>query len=381
MTNVVPDETRTKVTGRKQRNPLADVLFRLRKSPLAMFGLVVILILIVLALFADQLAPYSYSKQNLAHMFETPSRQFLLGTDEFGRDILSRLIYGAQVSPSSGIHCCGNRSGGGRISRGRLRVLWRMDRQQHHEDHGRTALHPQTLLAIAIAAALGPGLFNLMIAVGISAVPNYARIVRSSVLSIRSMEFIEAAKAVGSPDLRIILKHILPNSMAPIIVQSTLGVASAILNAAGLSFIGLGIRRPSQSGGHAFRRTSVYSRLSSYDAVSRSCHYDHHSCAELPRRRSARRPGPEAEALTGGRTTMTTNANNLLLDIRELTVHYVTDNGTVHAVEGLNLELRRGETLGLVGRRAQVNHHRTRNNAAIACSAWHSPRRSDTFRR
>ncbi len=103
---------------------------------------------------------------------------------------------------------------------------------------------PQTLLAIAIAAALGPGLFNLMIAVGISAVPNYARIVRSSVLSIRSMEFIEAAKAVGSPDLRIILKHILPNSMAPIIVQSTLGVASAILNAAGLSFIGLGIQPP-----------------------------------------------------------------------------------------------------------------------------------------
>ena len=100
---------------------------------------------------------------------------------------------------------------------------------------------PQTLLAIAIAAALGPGLYNLMIAVGISAVPNYARIVRGSVLSIRGMEYVEAARAVGSSDLRIILRHIIPNSMAPIIVQSTLGVASAILNAAGLSFIGLGI--------------------------------------------------------------------------------------------------------------------------------------------
>ncbi len=103
---------------------------------------------------------------------------------------------------------------------------------------------PQTLLAIAIAASLGPGLFNLMIAVGVSSMPQYARIVRSSVLSIRGMEFIEAAHAVGSSDMRIIFKHILPNSMAPIIVQATLGVAFAILNAAGLSFIGLGIQPP-----------------------------------------------------------------------------------------------------------------------------------------
>ena len=108
---------------------------------------------------------------------------------------------------------------------------------------------PQTLLAIAIAAALGPGLYNLMIAVGISAVPNYARIVRGSVLSIRGMEYVEAARAVGSSDLRIILRHIIPNSMAPIIVQSTLGVASAILNAAGLSFIGLGIQPPNPEWG------------------------------------------------------------------------------------------------------------------------------------
>ena len=108
---------------------------------------------------------------------------------------------------------------------------------------------PQTLLAIAIAAALGPGLFNMMIAVGISAVPNYARIVRGSVLSIRGMEYVEAARAVGSSDLRIILRHIIPNSMAPIIVQSTLGVASAILNAAGLSFIGLGIQPPNPEWG------------------------------------------------------------------------------------------------------------------------------------
>jgi len=103
---------------------------------------------------------------------------------------------------------------------------------------------PQILLAIAIVAALGPGLFNLMVAVGIASIPQYARIVQASVLSIRGQEFVEAAKAVGSSDFRIIFKHIIPNVIAPVIVQVTLGIAVAILSAAGLSFIGLGIQPP-----------------------------------------------------------------------------------------------------------------------------------------
>ena len=230
--------------GRKRRGNLAEVLFRLRKSPLAMFGLIFIVFLAFVAIFADVLAPYPYQKQNLMHSYETPSRQFWLGTDEFGRDILSRLIYGARISLQVGFIAVGIAlviggmlgavAGyyGGWIDNGIMRLMDVL------------LSVPQTLLAIALAASLGPGLFNLMIAVGIAAVPNYARIVRGSVLSIREMEFIEAARAVGSSDLRIILKHILPNSMAPIIVQSTLGVASAILNAAGLSFIGLGIQPP-----------------------------------------------------------------------------------------------------------------------------------------
>ncbi|MDR3265213.1 MAG: ABC transporter permease [Synergistaceae bacterium] len=259
-------------TGRKRRGTAAQALFRLRKSPLAMFGLVFILLLIFVAIFADVLAPYPYQKQNLAHSFETPSKQFLLGTDEFGRDILSRLIYGARISLQVGIIAVGialivggmlgAMAGyyGGWIDNGIMRVMDVL------------LSVPQTLLAIAIAAALGPGLFNLMIAVGISAVPNYARIVRGSVLSIREMEFIEAARAVGSSDLRIILKHIIPNSMAPIIVQSTLGVASAILNAAGLSFIGLGIQPPYPewgamlSGGRQYIRD--YAHLTLYPGLA-----------------------------------------------------------------------------------------------------------------
>jgi peptide/nickel transport system permease protein len=257
---------------RKKRGALAEVLFRLKKSPLAMFGLAFILLLVFVAIFANVLAPYPYQKQNLAHMFETPSKQFLLGTDEFGRDILSRLIYGARVSLQVGFIAVGIAlvvggmlgavAGyyGGWIDNGIMRVMDVL------------LSIPQTLLAIAIAAALGPGLFNLMIAVGIAAVPNYARIVRGSVLSIREMEFVEAARAVGSSDLRIILKHILPNSMAPIIVQSTLGVASAILNAAGLSFIGLGIQPPYPewgamlSGGRQYIRD--YAHLTLYPGLA-----------------------------------------------------------------------------------------------------------------
>lgn len=232
--------------GRKRikRGQFAEILFRLKKSPLAVFGVAVILILFFCALFADIIAPFSYSAQDLEHMLETPSRRFLLGTDEFGRDVLSRLIYGARVSLQVGFIAVsiallaggslGAAAGyyGGRVDNCIMRVMDIL------------LSVPSMLLAIAIAASLGPGLTNMMIAVGISSTPNYARIVRSSVLTIRGMEFVEAAQAVGSSGFRIIVKHIIPNSMAPIIVQSTFGVAAAILNAAGLSFIGLGIQPP-----------------------------------------------------------------------------------------------------------------------------------------
>ena len=242
--NVTPE-----LVKRKRRGALAEVLFRLSKSPLAMFGLAIILLLIFCALFAEAISPYSPIKQDLMHMFETPSAEHWLGTDEFGRDILSRLIYGARVSLQVGFIAVGIAL----VVGGMLGAVsgyysgW-LDNSIMRVMDVLLSI-PRTLLAIAIVAALGPSLMNLMIAVGISAVPTYARIVRGSVLSIRSMEFIEAARAVGSSDLRIILRHILPNSMAPIIVQSTLGVASAILNAAGLSFIGLGIQPPNPEWG------------------------------------------------------------------------------------------------------------------------------------
>ena len=248
----------------KSEAGLLDIWRRLRKNPLAMFGLFIVVLLIFFAITADVIAPYKYYEQNLINSFQSPSKEHLFGTDEFGRDILSRIIHGSRISLQVGLIAVGISvifggffgavAGyyGGRIDNLIMRgmdILLSI---------------PSILLAIAIAASLGPGLYNMMVAVGISTTPQYARIIRGSVLSLRGQEFVEAAKAVGSSDTRIIMKHILPNCLAPIIVQSTLGVASAILTAAGLSFIGLGIQPPTPewgamlSGGREYIRDYAY---------------------------------------------------------------------------------------------------------------------------
>lgn len=239
---------------------LRDIWTRMKRNRLAMVGLVIIIILVITAIFADYIAPYGYAEQNLANQYQSPNAEHWFGTDELGRDIFSRVVYGSRVSLRVGFIsvsismtigvAIGAITGyyGGKIDNILMRFI---DIVQ--------AL-PDILLAIAIMAALGPGLTNLMVAVGIAAIPGYARLVRSSVLSLRDQEFVEAARANGSSDARIILKHIIPNCMAPIIVQATLGVAYAIINAAGLSFIGLGLEPPTPewgamlSGGRAYIR-------------------------------------------------------------------------------------------------------------------------------
>lgn len=219
-------------------------LLRLRRNRLAILGLIILILLVLTALFAPWLAPYHFAAQELADAFEPPSWAHPLGTDDFGRDILSRIIYGAQVSLQVGIFAVslamvsggvlGAIAGyyGGRIDGIIMRFMDVL------------LSIPQILLAIAIAAALGPGLLNLTIAVGIAALPTFARVVRGAVLSIVGQEYIEAAHCMGASDTWIIAKHILPNCSAPIIVQSTLRVAQAILAAASLSFLGLGIQPP-----------------------------------------------------------------------------------------------------------------------------------------
>ncbi|MGI6440748.1 MAG: nickel transporter permease [Peptoniphilaceae bacterium] len=251
-------------TKRGRFRNLQDMWIRMRRNKLAMVGLFILIVLVLVAIFADQIAPYGFAEQDLASQFQPPSAEHWFGTDDLGRDIFSRVVYGSRISLKVGFISVGialvigtligavTGYYGGRIDIALMRFI---DVLQSI---------PDILLAIAILAALGPGLANLMIAVGIAAIPGYARIVRSSVLSIRDMEFVEAAKANGSSDFRIILKHIIPNCMAPIIVQATLGVAYAIINAAGLSFIGLGLEPPTPewgamlSGGRDYIRDHWY---------------------------------------------------------------------------------------------------------------------------
>ncbi len=238
-------------TSNKKRSQWVEVWRRLKRNKMAIVGLVILVALFLLAIFADVIADYDnvVIKQNLAHRLQGPSAAHWLGTDEFGRDIFARLVHGTRVSLKVGIVAVGISiviggilgaiAGyyGGKLDNIIMRIM------------DIFLAVPSILLAIAIVSALGPSIINLMLAISISSVPSYARIVRASVLSIRDQEFIEAAKAIGASNTRIIFRHIIPNSLAPVIVQATLGVASAILSTAGLSFIGLGIQPPAPEWG------------------------------------------------------------------------------------------------------------------------------------
>lgn len=228
----------------KKTSQIYDIWGRLVRNKSAMAGLIILLILILTAIFADFIAPYGYDDQVLDDQFISPCLEHIFGTDNFGRDIFSRVVYGSRISLQVGLismgvavilGCIVGSIAGyytGLVDNLIMRIIDIM------------LAIPSILLAISIAAALGPGLRNVMIAIAIGSVPQFARIVRASILTVKEQEYIEASRATGASDLRIIVSHILPNCIAPIIVQTTLGVGNAILNAAGLSFIGLGVQPP-----------------------------------------------------------------------------------------------------------------------------------------
>lgn len=233
----------------KRRSPWLDVWIRLKRNKAAMFGLFIIFMLVFFAVFADVIAPEGIDEQKLEMSFQGPSKDHWLGTDNMGRDITSRLIHGSRISLMVGfISVSISLIVGGSLGAIAGYFSKRTDNFIMRAMDVLLAI-PSILLAISIVSALGPGLRNVMIAVGISGIPAYARIVRASVITLKDQEFVEAARAVGASNFRIIAKHIIPNSLAPIIVQATLGVAGAILSAAGLSFIGLGIQIPTPEWG------------------------------------------------------------------------------------------------------------------------------------
>jgi peptide/nickel transport system permease protein len=222
---------------------------RLRRDRAALAGGVVIIALILCAVFAPWIAPYDYTAQNMANRYAPPGGANLLGTDALGRDVLSRLFYGARISLAVGVIAVGIAVSfgvmvgavagyvGGKVD---LLLMWVMDL---------ILAFPALLLAIAIASALGPSVTNAMIAIGIVNIPAFARLVRSSVLTIRGQEFVEAARSIGAGATRIIALHVVPNVMAVVIVRATVALGFAILTEAGLSFIGLGAQPPDPSWG------------------------------------------------------------------------------------------------------------------------------------
>lgn len=247
---------------KKKKSQLASVWGRLRKNKMAVIGLVMLLVILLSAALADVLFDYETMavQQNASMRLNPPSSEHLLGTDEVGRDILARIVFGARVSLPVAMATIffaaiiggmlGALSGYGskRLDNFIMRVM------------DMFLAIPSTLLAIAIVAAIGPNIQNMMIAIVISNIPPFSRIVRSSVITIKNEEYIEAARAIGANDRRIVFKHIIPNAMAPLIVQATMCVAGSILSIASLSFLGLGIQPPTPEWGSMLSNGRQYIR-------------------------------------------------------------------------------------------------------------------------
>lgn len=227
----------------------SQLVYALRRNPITIVGLLILLLVLFAAAFAPLIAPYGPLEKDLAHTAEPPNAVYLLGTDAFGHDILSRILYGARldlliaaaaVAVSLLIGSVwGSISGfvGGFFDELTMRV---MDGLQ---------AFPRFIFAMGVAYALGPGLITVIAATAALNVPGYARLMRSMILSLKQRQFALAAKAVGNPPSRILYRHLLPNSLAPILVMATLHCGWAILEAAGLSFIGLGVPVPTAEWG------------------------------------------------------------------------------------------------------------------------------------
>lgn len=245
--------------GRKE-SAFRSAMRRLRKNKAATTGLYIFLVLVVLAILAPWISKYPYDKMDMTNMLASPSLEHLFGTDDLGRDILSRILYGGRFSLSIGICAVGVAivpslfigaiSGyfGGRVDNIIMRCL---DIIQSI---------PGILLTIAISTALGSGFDKTVMAIGIGHIPGFARILRASIMKIRGTEFLEASSAIGCKKGRIILKHVLPNSIAPLIVQTTMTVANSILTAASLSYVGLGVQPPTPEWGAMLSAGRTYIR-------------------------------------------------------------------------------------------------------------------------
>jgi len=240
----------------------------LEQGILAKAGLGIVFLIILFAIFGPMFVRFGPTEQDLSIVLNAPDSRHLLGTDELGRDILARVAYGARNSLFIGIISVGMAMVMG-VTIGLLAGYWRgvLDRLIASLMDAMLAF-PPLVLAIAISAALGPGYLSIMIAIGIVFTPFFGRLVRGVVLSVREMEYVLGARAIGTRDVKIILRHILPNIAAPIIIQVSLGLAYAILVEAGLSFLGVGLTPPAPSWGSMLRDGYGYMQMAPSMAIS-----------------------------------------------------------------------------------------------------------------
>ena len=223
---------------------------RLRKQPLAVAGGILLFAFVLDAIFAAALAPADPNRLDLTHRMLSPSEGHWFGTDELGRDILSRIILGARISLIVAVSVVGISLSIGTVA-GCLAGFYggALDTALNVYLMNAFLALPGILLAIAFVAFLGPGLFNLILALSLSGWVGYARLVRAQVMAVREREFVEAARALGASDFRLVFRHILPNILQPVIVQAAIGMAGAVLAEATLSFLGLGVPPPAPSWG------------------------------------------------------------------------------------------------------------------------------------
>jgi peptide/nickel transport system permease protein len=231
------------------RTYLGDAWRRFRRTPGASAGALIVLLILLGGLFAPLLGRYDPLAQDLALGSSAPSAEHFFGTDKLGRDVFSRMLFGARVSIAIGFVAVGVAIVAGTLTgvvagffRGAVGsvLMGAMDVM---------LAFPSIILAIAITTVLGPSVTNLMLALGIVYVPQYARLARSSTLAVSELEYVEAARALGASTIRMLGRHVLPNIAAPLLVQATLGIATAELEAAGLSYLGLGARPPAPEWG------------------------------------------------------------------------------------------------------------------------------------
>lgn len=257
---------RDKNAAVKRNSPAREIWRRFKKNKAAMLGLGIFSVMVLLAVFADVICDYDTQviAQDVANRLKAPSPDHWFGTDAYGRDIFARVVHGARISIIIGLAATvgsvcisgilGSIAGyyGGRIDNAIMRVL------------DTFLAIPGELLAMAIVASLGPNMTNLLIAVTIARIPPFTRVIRSSILTVIDQDYIESAIASGARDSYIIVKHILPNAMGPIIIQATMGVGRMILTAAGMSFIGMGVQPPLPEWGSMLAEGRDFMRYSPY---------------------------------------------------------------------------------------------------------------------